>query len=59
MFDSLATVSNSKRIKGLPKKSSTYWYFEGEECVVSNELGFWDVVVPEILRLRGDLSAGN
>lgn len=32
---------------------------KGEVFAVSIELGFSDVLVPEILRLRGDLSAGT
>lgn len=32
---------------------------KGEVFAVSMELGFSDVLVPEILRLRGDLSAGT
>lgn len=32
---------------------------KGEVFTVSMELGFSDVLVPEILRLRGDLSAGT
>lgn len=32
---------------------------KGEVFAVSMELGFSDVLVPEMLRLRGDLSAGT
>ena len=32
---------------------------KGEVYAVSMELGFSDVLVPEMLRLRGDLSAGT
>lgn len=53
-FDSLVTISNSKK-----KRKTLTGTLKGEVFAVSMELGFSDVLVPEILRLRGDLSAGT
>lgn len=50
---------NSENKRYIYRKATLTGTLKGEVFAVSMELGFSDVLVPEMLRLRGDLSAGT
>lgn len=62
MFYSLANITLRRKDKSeisFRRRETLTGTLKGEVYAVSMELGFSEVLVPEILRLRGDLSAGT